>query len=170
MENAVPNVNGLLQGGNVTREKSPNIHKSCPKMISLEKLKILASAQCDQKKSSNVYKKLPKNDFTRRMIDFNTLQKLPWNVGDLGKFIVAKGFKSCPKSNKSPDLVTLAVTLPYLKSYICKHSKKCPQVKVNFSALLEANAIQLPGIGDLKKIKVKNSGENQIFTFQVIKY
>ena len=97
MENAVPNVNGLLQGGNVTREKSPNIHKSCPKMISLEKLKILASAQCDQKKSSNVYKKLPKNDFTRRMIDFNTLQKLPWNVGDLGKVIVAKGFKKLPK-------------------------------------------------------------------------
>ena len=29
------------------------------------------------------------------------------NVGDLGKLIVAKGFKSCPKSNKSPDLVTL---------------------------------------------------------------
>ena len=28
------------------------------------------------------------------------------NVGDLGKLIVAKGFKSCPKSNKSPNLVT----------------------------------------------------------------
>ena len=25
------------------------------------------------------------------------LQKLPKNVGDLGKLIVAKGFKSCPK-------------------------------------------------------------------------
>ena len=53
--------------------------------------------QCDQKKSPNVYKKLPKNDFTRKMIDFNTLQKLPKNVGDLGKFIVAKGFKKLPK-------------------------------------------------------------------------
>ena len=27
---------------------------------------------------------------------------------DLGKLIVAKGFKSCPNSNKSPDLVTLS--------------------------------------------------------------
>ena len=29
----------------VTREKSPNVHKSCPKMISLEKLKILTPLQ-----------------------------------------------------------------------------------------------------------------------------
>ena len=35
------------------------------------------------------------------------LQKLPKNVGDLGKIIVAKGFKSWPKSDKSPNLVTL---------------------------------------------------------------
>ena len=34
------------------------------------------------------------------MIDFNTLQKLPKNVGDLGKFIVAKGFKKLPKVQK----------------------------------------------------------------------
>ena len=33
-------------------------------------------------------------------------QKLPKTVGDLGKLIVAKGLKSCPKSNKSPNLVT----------------------------------------------------------------
>ena len=42
-------------------------------------------------------KKLPKNDFTRKMIDFTPLQKLPKNVGDLAKFIVAKGFKKLPK-------------------------------------------------------------------------
>ena len=47
-------------------------------MISLEKLKILTP-----------------------------LQKLPKNVGDLGKLIVTKALKSCPKSNKSPNLVTL---------------------------------------------------------------
>ena len=29
-------------------------------------------------------------------------------MGDLGKLIVAKGFKNLPKSNKSPNLVTLA--------------------------------------------------------------
>ena len=34
-------------------------------------------------------------------------QKLPKNVGDLGKLIFAKGLKSCPKSNNSPNLVTL---------------------------------------------------------------
>ena len=32
---------------------------------------------------------------------------MPKNVGDLGKLIVAKGFKSCPKCKKSPNLVTL---------------------------------------------------------------
>ena len=37
------------------------------------------------------------------------LQKLPKNVGDLGKLIVAKGFKKCPKSKKSPNLVTLVL-------------------------------------------------------------
>ena len=51
-------------------------------MISLEKLKILTP-----------------------------LRKLPKNVRDLGKLIVAKALKSCPKSNKSPNLVTLVATL-----------------------------------------------------------
>ena len=64
-------------------------------------------AQCDQKKSPKVNKSCPKNDFTRKMIDLTSLQKLPKNVGDLGKLIVAKGFKKLPKVNKSPNLVTL---------------------------------------------------------------
>ena len=51
----------------VTRKKLPNVYKSCPKLISLEQLKILT-----------------------------TLQKLPKNVGDLGKSTVAKGFKKLP--------------------------------------------------------------------------
>ena len=33
--------------------------------------------------------------------------KLLKNVGDLGKQIVATGFEKLPKSNKSPNLVTL---------------------------------------------------------------
>ena len=45
-----------------------------------------------------------KNDFTRKMIDFDNFKKLPKNVGDLGKL------KSCPMSNKSPNLVTLPTT------------------------------------------------------------
>ena len=36
-----------------------------------------------------------------------SLQKLPNNVRDLGKLIAAKGFKTCPKCKKSPNLVTL---------------------------------------------------------------
>ena len=32
--------------------------------------------QCDQKKSPNVYKKLPKNDFTRKMNDFDNFTKI----------------------------------------------------------------------------------------------
>ena len=52
----------------VARKKLPNVYKSCPKMISLEKLKILTP-----------------------------LQKLPKTVRDLGKLIVAKGFKKLPK-------------------------------------------------------------------------
>ena len=52
----------------VTSKQSQNVYKSCSKMISLQKLKILTP-----------------------------LQKLPNNVGDLGKFIVAKGFEKLPK-------------------------------------------------------------------------
>ena len=61
-----------------TSKKLQNVYKRCPKLISREKSKILL-----------------------------TLQKLPKNVGDLGKLIVAKAMKRCPKSNKSPNLVTL---------------------------------------------------------------
>ena len=35
------------------------------------------------------------------------LQKLPKNVLDLGKLIVATSFEKLPKSNNSPNLVTL---------------------------------------------------------------
>ena len=35
------------------------------------------------------------------------LQKLTKNVEDLGKLIIAKCFEKLPKSNKSPNLVTL---------------------------------------------------------------
>ena len=52
--------------------------------------------------------KVAKNDFTRKMIDFATFT-LPKNVRDLGKLIVAKGFNKGPKSNKSPNPVTLKV-------------------------------------------------------------
>ena len=37
------------------------------------------------------------------------LQKLPNNVGDLGKIIVATSFEWLPKVQKSPNLVTLFI-------------------------------------------------------------
>ena len=52
----------------VSSKNSPNVYKSCPKMISLKKLNILA-----------------------------TWQKLHQNVGDLDKLIAAKGFEKLPK-------------------------------------------------------------------------
>ena len=58
----------LYIGSSVTSKESPNVYKSCPKMISLDKLKILTS-----------------------------LQKFPENVGNLGKMIVATGFEKLPK-------------------------------------------------------------------------
>ena len=48
------------------------------------------------------------------MIDFDTFTKFPKNVGDLGKLIVAIGL-TCPKSNKSPNLITLLMSDPYAK-------------------------------------------------------
>ena len=62
----------------MTSKKSPNVNRSCPKMISLEILKILTP-----------------------------LQKSPKNVGDLGKLVVEKALKIYPKFKKSPNLVTL---------------------------------------------------------------
>ena len=55
-------------GSSVTSKKSPNVFNGGPKMISLVKLMILTP-----------------------------LQKLPKNVRDLAKLIVAKGFKNLPK-------------------------------------------------------------------------
>ena len=53
--------------------------------------------QCDQKKSPNVYKSCPKLISLEQLKILTTLQKLPKNVGDLGKSTVAKGFKKLPK-------------------------------------------------------------------------
>ena len=55
----------------LTRKKSPNVYKSCPKIISLEKWWILTP-----------------------------LQNLPKNVGDWVKLIVVKSFKKLPKVQK----------------------------------------------------------------------
>ena len=41
--------------------------------------------------------KVVKNVFTRKLKIFTPLQKLPKNVGDLGKLIVAKDLEKLPK-------------------------------------------------------------------------
>ena len=46
------------------------------------------------------------------------LQKLPKIVGDLGK-LFPKALKSCPKSNKLPNLVTLHTTVVIIKVRVC---------------------------------------------------
>ena len=40
--------------------------------------------------------KVAKNDFTRKCMILTTLEKLPNNVGNLGKIIVATGFEWLP--------------------------------------------------------------------------
>ena len=48
-------------------------------------------------KSCQMSIKVAQNDLTRKMKDFDTFKKLPKNVGDLGKLIVATGFEMLPK-------------------------------------------------------------------------
>ena len=51
------------------------------------------------------------------------LRKLPKNVRDLGKLIVAKGLKKLPKVQKSPNLVTLGVMQPHnTYFYLCYYT------------------------------------------------
>ena len=78
------------------------------------------------KKSPNVYKSCPKNDFTRKMKDFDNFTKIALNVGGLGKIIVATGFEKLPKVQKSPDLVTLqSWTLPSANSKTLLAYRNC---------------------------------------------
>ena len=56
-----------------------------------------------RKKLPNVYKRCPKNDLTRNMIDFDTFTKIAWECGRFGQinccqrlWIVAQSPKNCP--------------------------------------------------------------------------
>ena len=49
------------------------------------------------RKNRQISIKVAKNDFSRKIIDFDTFSKIAKNVGDLGKIIVTKGFKKLPK-------------------------------------------------------------------------
>ena len=58
---------------------------------------LMITFQCDQKKLPKVYKSCPKMISWEKWYILPTLQKFLRNVKDLGKFIVAKGFKKLPK-------------------------------------------------------------------------
>ena len=45
----------------------------------------LSANQCDQIKIAKCLKKLPKNDFTRKMIDFNAFTKIGEECGRFGQ-------------------------------------------------------------------------------------
>ena len=55
-------------------------------------------------------------------------QKLPKTVGDLGELIIANGFKSCPKSNKLPNLVTLVVITALIKLFLLTYMDLALQI------------------------------------------
>ena len=58
------------------------------------------------------------------------LQKLPNNVGNLGKIIVATGFEWLPKVQKSPNLVTLCVMVFKCEKDIGNESKERNRIRV----------------------------------------
>ena len=62
-------------------------------------------------------------------------QKLPKIVGDLDKLIVAKGFKSFIKSNKSPNLFTLPTAcFRYFTAFNADKITKCDKKRtLNFT-------------------------------------
>ena len=73
----------------------PTYHKQEQTKRCSKALKYFVTESVWPEKIAKCLSKLPKNDFTRNMI--LTPQKLPENVEDLGKLIVAKGFKNLPK-------------------------------------------------------------------------
>ena len=56
--------------------------------------------QCDQKKSPNIYKSCPKTISLEKWLILTPSQKMLKNVGNLVKLIIAKGIKKLPKVQK----------------------------------------------------------------------
>ena len=90
----------------VTRRKSPNVYKSCPKMISLEKWKILTP-----------------------------LQNLHRNVVDLGILIAAKVLKKLPKVQNIAKSGHTAYRAPF-SSFIFFPFLSCNEIRTPDLAIL----------------------------------
>ena len=54
-----------------------------------------------EKKSPNVYKICPKNEFTRNMKDFNTCTKIAWEYGRFGQINCCQRLKQVAQSAKN---------------------------------------------------------------------
>ena len=88
--------------------------------------------QCDQKEIAKCLYKLPKIILLEKWLILTPLQKLPKNVGDLGKLIVAKGFEKLPKvqyiaQSGHTDNEKTFITL-HLPSYLHKFKLKLCQI------------------------------------------
>ena len=60
----------------------------------------IGTKQGDQIKIAKMSIKVAKNDFTRKWMILTPLQKMPNNVGNLGKIIVVTSFEWLPKVQK----------------------------------------------------------------------
>ena len=103
---------------------------------------VVALAQCDQKKSPNVYKSCPKIISLEKWLILTSLQKLPKNVGDLDKLIVAKVAQSPINRPIWSHCSCLPTFIPsYLfPSQCCKTWEFHSNVKKDFWLLLASAA------------------------------
>ena len=78
------------------------------------------------------------------------LQKMPKNVGDLGRLIVAQALKSCPKSKKSPNLVTLFMN--DIQRHRRRHRQRCCVCGLIFIQPASSNPHQMVSITRSKEV------------------
>ena len=90
------------------------------------------------------------------------LQKLPNNVGDLAKIIVATCFEWLPKVQKSPNLVTL---VPYMFDRWADPVIHLLLLKIS----MDANSKHLPKTNYSKEVK-KNSSADAIKSTTSVEY
>ena len=80
----------------MTNRRIVTILQNCKLDIYIIQQHRVNKPQCDQKKFAKCLLKLPKNDFTRKMIDFDTFTKIAKECGRFGQ--IAKGLKKVAQS------------------------------------------------------------------------
>ena len=113
-----------------------------------------------------------KNDFTRKMNDFDTFTKnclTMWAIG--AKLLWPPALNSCPKSNKLANLVTLDLWVKlhqFSANQITRyHLSICAYVNVNFSLHfpLQVSVIAFSFIFSFESVSLKVSNSNRFFCF-----